>query len=99
MTTYAQCQTCCVQAHTHGQQTVQTTLTACACGASGVCQSQCASEFCAQKPIYQGDACATCMNSALAPDAGATGCYNQVTQACQADPDCGALGACLAGCP
>jgi hypothetical protein len=99
MASSALCQKCCVQVHAHGQQTAQTALTACACGTSGVCQSQCASEFCAQQPTYYGDACETCMSNALAPDAGAAGCYNQVTQACQSDPDCGALGRCTGNCP
>jgi hypothetical protein len=86
-----------------GYNTAQTALTGCECGTSGLCQSKCATEFCANPPANTttGDACDTCLNTTTDPDAG-TGCYNAFASACQADPDCVTLygqGGCAAGCP
>jgi hypothetical protein len=101
MSTTAACQTCCINNHTHGDQTYNAAIQACACGAAGVCQTQCATEYCAGAATAAGDPCANCVNGSLGGDAGGT-CINPVTVACRADPDCVALlstSGCVAGCP
>jgi hypothetical protein len=102
MSTNATCSQCCVQLHSAGQTTAVNALTSCACGTSGVCKTQCATEFCAKANTTAGDACDTCIQNSLSPDAGAAGCYNQFATACTNDPDCVALygnTGCLSGCP
>ena len=101
MATNAACQQCCVTNHMHGYNTYLTSEMACACGTTGVCKTQCATEFCASAQTTQGDACDTCLNNSLSADGGGT-CLTPVTNACLADADCLALlstTGCVSGCP
>jgi hypothetical protein len=101
MATTAACQTCCANNHVAGDQTFTTALQGCACAAGGACRLPCATEYCANLAPTVGDACDTCLNGSLSPDAGGT-CINPVTAACLADRDCVALlgnTGCLSGCP
>jgi hypothetical protein len=80
--TQATCQTCCIGDHNAGFQTLNAAAVSCACTPQ-LCQYSCANELCAGQPVTTGDACSTCLNSALAGS-----CAAQLQNACNADPDC-----------
>jgi hypothetical protein len=95
------CIACCVSDHPTGYATFQAALTSCACGATGACQSACASEYCAGKNPTPGDACDSCLSGVLENEAGPS-CVAQVVAACENDLTCLALygpGGCTDGCP
>jgi hypothetical protein len=78
-------------------------ITACACGPSGMCQSQCATEYCVNGTVaFGGDLCDMCIASSLAvptADGGAAGpCYNQFMGACMGNADCSAYLTCSNPC-
>jgi hypothetical protein len=83
------CEQCCLGVHKPGYAVYDTALKGCACGSSGACATECATEYCAGKSPAQGDACYTCINNALAPSTGT--CYGAVGTACTADTDCNTL--------
>jgi hypothetical protein len=91
------CIDCCSCFHQTGVTTFNTALETCVCQAT-VCGTQCAASLCAT-PVVQpatGDACDTCVNGAIAADAG-SGCNAKIVTACRADPDCIALLTCIDG--
>ena len=72
-------------------------IQSCDCGTSGSCTTTCASEFCLNGSVTSaGDACDTCINDSLEPDAG---CYTQIDDDCSADANCVAYLDCADGCP
>jgi hypothetical protein len=101
MSTGRGCITCCQQAHSAGIGVVVNEIKACDCGTNGACQSQCATEYCANGTVAAGsDPCDMCLASSLGTvDGGATGpCYNQVNSACMGNADCAAYMACANPC-
>jgi hypothetical protein len=64
---------------------------ACACGTSGACSTQCASEVCSEIPAMEGDECYTCLSATLG-SGGA--CDMPVETQCDADPGCAAYLSC-----
>jgi len=87
--TQATCQSCCIGDHNEGFQTLNSAAVACACTPS-LCQYSCQSELCAGQPVTPGDACSTCLNSALSGS-----CAAQLQNACNADPDCSSYLSCF----
>ena len=85
-TTQTDCQQCCLGIHKAGYSVYDVALKGCACGSTGACASECATEYCAGTSPTMGDACYTCINNSLAPSTGA--CYGAVGTACTADTDC-----------
>jgi hypothetical protein len=97
LSTLQACQQCCLADHKPGYKTYAQTLESCACTNPGTCQSQCATEYCVQKPTSGNDPCAACLSGSLMQGSGA--CYTPVSTACQADLDCSTLfGACIPQC-
>jgi hypothetical protein len=96
---------CCQSIHTAGIQQLVMDVKACACGASGACQTQCATEYCMTGMVTtQGDACDMCIQNSLIMTAADGGlsmgpCYTQVLGACQGNTDCTAYLNCSQGCP
>ena len=95
----ASCGECCATVHNAGYTQYLNAALACECGASGVCQTQCASSVCMLTPSAPspGDACSVCLDNSLAADAGAA-CIAAVTPACSFGSACAAYLACLDGC-
>lgn len=62
---------------------------------AGACGKECATSYCAKKSPTQGDACDTCLDSALS-QGGA--CAAPVDTACAGNTDCVALMECFAMC-
>ncbi len=97
LSTLQSCQQCCLGNHPSGYKIYASALEGCACTNPGACQSQCATEYCVQKPTSNNDPCATCLSGSLMQGSGA--CYNPVATACQADLDCTTLfGSCIPQC-
>lgn len=89
--TQSACAECCGSLNPAGVSTLNTAIQACACGTSGTCATECATEVCADIPASSGDACFTCLSAALATSGP---CYASVQAACTADPGCSAYLAC-----
>jgi len=92
------CVRCCQSTHSAGTTTYYTALRTCACVAS-VCQTQCATSYCAvnQTNPAAGSTCANCLQSA---NSAGGSCVSAVSAACKTDPDCVALQmSCIPGCP
>jgi hypothetical protein len=97
LATLQTCQQCCLANHKPGYKIYAQTLESCACTSPGSCKTECATEYCVQKPTSGNDSCATCLQGALMQGSGA--CYTPVATACQADLDCSTLfGACIPQC-
>lgn len=93
------CVNCCIGDHQAGACTVTLAIYSDCCP---LCQSQCATEFCAnpRQRVTPGDACDICLDDALNPPLPDAGCNSQVAAACNADPDCVAFEqSCLPTCP
>jgi len=89
--TQSACADCCATDNPSSVPTLNTAIQTCACGASGPCATECATEVCVGTPATSGDACYTCLTAAL----GASGsCYAPVHTACIADPGCAAYLSC-----
>jgi hypothetical protein len=89
--TQTACANCCATASPEGINTLNTAIVSCACGTSGGCATECATEVCDDVPATDGDECYTCLSSLL----GTTGaCYTPVQTACLADPGCAAYLSC-----
>lgn len=94
------CRTCCNTEHPEGYKIFLTAAIACGCTDS-ICKTECATTACATPPTKASDACAACLNAAVAPakgDAGAGACYSSVTTACSADAKCVGWAACTQKC-
>jgi hypothetical protein len=90
-TTQSACASCCAAANPEGTSTLNAAIVACACGTSGTCSTQCASEVCSEIPAMEGDECYTCLTATLG-SGGA--CDVPVETACDADPGCAAYLSC-----
>ena len=91
MGTMSACAECCVTLNPTGVTTLNAAIQACACGATGVCATECASEVCVDIPATSGDACYACLSAAL----GTSGaCYTSVQTTCVADPGCSSYLSC-----
>jgi len=89
--TVSACAECCGTGEPSGVNTLNAAIQACACGTTGACASECATEVCASIPATEGDACYTCLSAALAT----TGpCDTPVHTTCTADPSCSAYLSC-----
>jgi hypothetical protein len=89
---------CCQNLHTTGVDTLIADIQACDCGTSGVCQTACATEYCADGSITTaGDACDTCLEASIDPDGGA--CLAALQSECASNADCLAYITCTNGCP
>ena len=90
------CQSCCQSGHSAGFQVYLQALLTCGCKA-GVCDTACKTTACASPPAQPDNACISCLQGTLSPDAGKS-CAGDVTKACVADTDCKALNDCAGGC-
>jgi len=87
------CISCCDNFHFVGLVTFDQAMNPCACSTPGVCATQCASSYCASTDPIDGDPCDQCLRQSLM-SGGA--CYQPViVQACDSQPDCVALLACI----
>jgi hypothetical protein len=94
------CVTCCQGVHQTGIQALVMFVQGCVCGNSGVCQSECASEYCMNGNGTPGDACDVCIQgSIVTADGGMGACYPAVANGCSGDAQCSAYVACTGGCP
>jgi hypothetical protein len=92
MATLSACQSCCYAGHSAGTVYLVEEMASCECGPNGPCQSECAATLCAT-PVVAADApCTTCVGGNL------TGVCSAVLTACNEEPDCAALLACLGTC-
>jgi len=89
--TMSACAECCGSLNPTGVTTLNSAIQACACGATGTCSTECATEVCADIPATSGDTCFTCLSTTLASSGP---CYTSVQTACTADPGCSAYLAC-----
>lgn len=88
-----ECQKCCRDLAPSENQKFDSYLKACACGTSGACTTECASELCAVGggPGAPGSPCLNCVTDlALKPSCSAV-------QECAADSACEAIGTCIWG--
>jgi len=102
MATGDACGMCCDNNHAAGIKILDDAYGSCLCGASGVCQTQCAKSDCsmdqnAPAPTA-GDACDKCEQT-NAPGDGSGKCDKAADTACNADTDCAALYKCYDSCP
>jgi hypothetical protein len=102
MATDDACYTCCETNHPSGSTIYDAAWTTCMCGATGACQTQCATSDCSNDPNAPlptpGDACDLC-EQAAAPGDGTGKCDAPIAKACDVDADCVALSACYDTCP
>jgi hypothetical protein len=93
--TRANCVKCCGQVHPGAIQAEIKDATPCLCQATE-CQTECATTICATTPKIPDAACRTCFEPKLQQGGS---CAAEATAACQADPVCAPILACVAGCP
>jgi hypothetical protein len=100
MSTGRACVSCCQQVHPTGIQALVMQIQSCDCGASGMCQSQCATEYCMSGMVASAnDPCDTCIGNSLvitAADGGMSAgpCYQQVFAGCMGNMACNAYLTC-----
>jgi hypothetical protein len=88
--TSGECYLCCDTNHPAGANAYFAFLHGCACGSSGACATQCASDFCSDpNAVFISDACTTCLQAATACIASARSSCEQVGGDCAADLACG----------
>jgi hypothetical protein len=101
MTPTSSCITCCANLHSGSYLTFINAIVACECtseAGTGVCQSQCATEYCNMMNPTPGDACDNCLSASLEADAGGR-CLVPVANACPMGGPCDAYLLCANGCP
>jgi hypothetical protein len=94
------CVSCCADLHANSYLAFINAIVRCECsadGGMGICQAQCATEYCAMKNPTSGDACDTCLTTSLEVDAGGQ-CLTPVSDACGAGGPCDAYLGCANGC-
>jgi hypothetical protein len=100
MTSSEACVACCADLHAGSYLAFIDAIVACECSADGglgMCQSQCANEYCQKKNPTQGDNCDVCLIDSLVAEAGGQ-CVGPVSEKCPPGGPCDAYLGCANGC-